>query len=461
MAAEPAGFASQPTARWRLLFELGRGGMGVAHLAMVEGPGGFERLVVVKRLNPELSERAEVVARFLDEARLAACIRHANVIATHDVGRDADGYFLVLEYVEGVNLEELTDRSALRGVPIPVPIALRIGLDALAGLDAAHNARDARGRRLGLLHRDVSLQNVLIGRDGVARLADFGIAKSELSSVVTAEGFVVGKLMYLPPEYLQRTASGPELDVYSLGVTLWVALAGHDPWPGADEAQMIKHILHDGVPPLSAAIEVATEVEEILQSACAMDRAERFSSARAMAERVEGLAQTTGIATHREVADFVERFAGTDLELRRDVVARRRSEVEASSALRGPEDSVLTSEAPVARRRRWARYGLFVGAVALLGAAAAIAVTRVGSRSVAADESPSAAGGLASEVAPTPTPASASASIQVVNEPPAASATPGPTPHASAPAPRSMPVVPAKARASVNDGISTSNPYRK
>ncbi len=254
------------------LFELGRGGMGTALLARAVGAAGFERLVVIKRLHPHLLDRADAVQRFLDEARVAAHIRHANVVATHLVGTDEQGHYLVLDYVEGASLEELVDRAALKRERIPPPIVLRIGLDALAGLHAAHEARDTTGRRLELLHRDVSIQNVLVGIDGVARVSDFGIAKSALASVQTDKQYIVGKLMYLPPEYLQRQAVGPDFDVYSLGVTLWIALAGSEPWPQADDAAMVTQILTTGVPRLSTVMDVAPQLDDVLSKACALDR---------------------------------------------------------------------------------------------------------------------------------------------------------------------------------------------
>src|SRR5688572_15586301 len=151
---------------YRVLFELGRGGMGAAYLARAEGAGGFERLVVIKRVRPErLDPRSH--ERFLREARVAAAIHHANVVSAQNVGEDAEGPFIVLDYVEGASLEELLDHALHKRELVPVPIALRIALDALAGLQAVHDATDAHGNPLHILHRDISMQNVLVGRDGV------------------------------------------------------------------------------------------------------------------------------------------------------------------------------------------------------------------------------------------------------------------------------------------------------
>jgi eukaryotic-like serine/threonine-protein kinase len=314
---------TKPIAAYQPIFELGRGGMGTVHLARAVGAGGFERLVVVKRLKEEMLEYPEAVQRFLDEARQAALIHHANVVGIHQIGRDAKGYFLVLDYVEGSALDALVGRAAQRNQRIPASIVLRIALDALAGLSAAHRATDPSGRPLNLLHRDVSAQNVLVGHDGVTRLADFGVAKSALASVQTDQRYIVGKLMYLPPEYLGRQPVGPTLDIYSLGVTLWTAFAGGDPWPDASEAELVTRICQERLPSLSeVGVRVAPQIEALVMRACDPDPGERFQSARAMADEIEAMARETGwVASHAEVAELLDDLIGSDLSRRRERVA--------------------------------------------------------------------------------------------------------------------------------------------
>src|SRR5688572_21173706 len=240
--AEPSRIDDAAPRGYRILFELARGGMGAAFLARAEGAGGFERLVVLKRIRAERAEDPKSVERFLREARVAAAIHHANVIGTQHVEVDEQGPFIVLDYVDGASLEDLVDRAQLKQQTLPVPIVLRIALDALAGLEAVHGASDAQGKRLNVLHRDMSLQNILVGRDGVTRLLDFGIARSDLGGNTTDQRYLVGKLPYLPPEYLRREALTPAADVYGLGVTLWLGLTGKELWAGASEAQLLQHI---------------------------------------------------------------------------------------------------------------------------------------------------------------------------------------------------------------------------
>jgi serine/threonine-protein kinase len=232
-----------PAVKPQLLFELARGGMATVHLARMVGIGGFERFVVVKRILDPDDLQQERAQRFLSEAKVAAHIHHANVVGTHQIGIDEQGLYMVLDYVEGGSLATLVDRAALRGEMLPIPMILRVALDALAGLHAVHRATSNDGAPLGIVHRDVSLQNVLVGRDGIARLADFGIAKSARVPRTTKTGSLVGKLLYLPPEYIRQEPTDVTADLYMLGVTLWCALTGEEPWQAKNEAQLMHCIL--------------------------------------------------------------------------------------------------------------------------------------------------------------------------------------------------------------------------
>jgi eukaryotic-like serine/threonine-protein kinase len=449
---------------YRVLFELGRGGMGAAFLARAEGAGGFERLVVIKRIRPErLDPRS--VERFLREARVAAAIHHANVVSAQNVGQDGDGPFIVLDYVDGASLEELLDRSLLKQGALPVPILLRVALDTLAGLEAVHDARDAQGKPLNVLHRDVSLQNILVGRDGVARLLDFGIARSDLGGNTTDQHYIVGKLPYLPPEYLRREAMNESVDVYGLGVTLWLCLTGKEPWPGASEAQVLQHIVTEGIPRLPQALEVAPEVVELVASACAADRARRFSTAREMAAAIERLGRERGwLATHHEVAEWIEALCGTDLSRRRERIALSASAADPPRPAQ-PSHSQVTAPHAVPERlpttRRGQRIALMIAAALVL---IALLAWGVSSNSTPATTVPSAA------AAPAAPPAEPSASAVVaIALTPASPTTPAPASSASSsparpPAVRkpltapSEPSRPAAVRPP--DQISKRNPYR-
>jgi eukaryotic-like serine/threonine-protein kinase len=320
------------TPKYEPVVELGRGGMGKVLLARSLGAAGFERLVALKRMNAELLESDELVRRFVDEARLAAYVRHANVVSVHHFGRDEEGYYLVLDYVEGVSLESLIERCVELGTRPSPPIVLRVIADALAGLQAVHEAKDPTGKRLDILHRDVSTQNVLVGCDGLARLSDFGIAKSILATHKTAANRLVGKLLYMTPEYLRQQAVNRTLDVYAMGMTMWIALAAVDPWPDLTDAQLVTEILHGELPKLSdTGARIATGFDHVIRKACARDPAKRYPTASAMGSAIAELGRSTGwMASHTEVAEFVEELCGDRLE-------RLRSEVRDSHvSLRPP-----------------------------------------------------------------------------------------------------------------------------
>lgn len=304
---------------YEVLRELGRGGMGTVYLARAVGPAGVQRLVAIKRPHREREQSTEVEDRFLEEARITAQVHHANVVGMHQAGIDDDGYFLVFDYVEGESLGELVDRARQRSERVPEGIVIRIVMDALAGLHAAHEARSAAGEPLGILHRDVSPQNLLVGRDGVTRLTDFGIAKSTASALVTDQRYVRGKFAFMSPEYLQRLPVDRTMDVYAMGVTLWVALTGTGPWAGYDEPQLIHAILLEGVPALTG---VPAPLAEVVNTACRSDAGQRYQTARQMLEALEAARAAAGAtSTHFDVAEYLESVAGPDLDARREAVA--------------------------------------------------------------------------------------------------------------------------------------------
>jgi serine/threonine-protein kinase len=441
---------------YRVLFELGRGGMGAAYLARAEGAGGFERLVVIKRVRPErLDPRSH--ERFLREARVAAAIHHANVVSAQNVGEDAEGPFIVLDYVEGASLEELLDHALQKRELVPVPVALRIALDALAGLQAVHDATDATGNPLHILHRDISMQNVLVGRDGVARLLDFGIARSKLGGATTDQLYIVGKLPYLPPEYLRRETLLPAADVYGLGVTLWLAMSGRDLWPEASEAQVLQHILTDGVPPLAGVIEVAPEVAQLVARSTAADLMQRFPTARDMAVAIEQLGRDRGwVATHHEVAEWLETLCGPDLLRRR----LRVGSIAKSEAPSGPDRPASTTlPVPVTpERSARGRIALIAAGALVLGAGALWALAGRSAPAPVIVAAPS-----SSPVTEAAAPPSSSVAVDATPPAPSASSAPATTavrrPSTKLPAARSEPSRASGVRPP--DQISKRNPYRE
>src|ERR1700722_14969633 len=224
--------------RYALYAEIASGGMATVHLGRLMGTGGFSRTVAIKRLLPQLARDPDFVAMFMDEARVAARIRHPNVVPTLDV-LAADGQLLlVMEYVHGESLGRLLRTLRAERKRVPPAIASAILCGALHGLTAAPEAKSSgEGEPLGIVHRDVSPQNVLVGVDGVARVLDFGIAKAAGRTQTTREGNVKGKFAYMAPEQMNGEAVGRATDVYAAAVCLWETLTGERLFDADTEGQ--------------------------------------------------------------------------------------------------------------------------------------------------------------------------------------------------------------------------------
>lgn len=219
--------AARRIGRYELHGEFARGGMARVHLGRLVGPVGFARTVAIKCLHPGYANDPEAVRMFIDEANLASRVRHPNVVPIVDVLATDGELFLVMDYVRGASLARLLEESRARGASVPLPIALSVMSGVFAGLHAAHEAVDDRGEALGIVHRDVSPQNVLVGDDGVARLLDFGVAKAESRLHQTSAGEIKGKLAYMSPEQLASAADvDRRSDVFAGSIVLWEVLAG-------------------------------------------------------------------------------------------------------------------------------------------------------------------------------------------------------------------------------------------
>ncbi len=367
--------------RYELLGEIASGGMATVFLGRAVGARGFSRLVAIKRMHPHLERDEEFVSSFLDEARLAARIRHPNVVATLDV-EDGDAPFLVMEYVEGDRLSGLIkEQFARHRRGIAVEHALRIAIDALEGLHAAHELREEDGTSLDLIHRDISPQNVLVGVDGVSRVTDFGIAKAAGRASHTRDGELKGKLAYMAPEQLTNPGGiDRRVDLFALGVVCWEMLTGRRLFRAATDIETIGVILHHEVTPLrSVAPEIPVEVESVVMRALERDPAKRWRTAQEFSRALESLGLA---APSHAVADFVRQTVGERLDHER---ARLRSGwtvgTPASSPGLAPGSDVLVSEvrrtvtthAPAPRSRRALALALgasgavlFMGAIALL-----------------------------------------------------------------------------------------------
>ncbi len=275
---------------YRLVAELGHGGMADVFLAVAEGPVGFNKLVVIKKMKPELAEDPDALTMFLDEARLAARLSHPNIVQTYEIGHEGNQYFIAMEYLEGKALQAA--RSATHG-GMSLPSQLRVLSDVLAALDYAHELRDFDGTALRVVHRDVSPQNVFITYQGSIKLVDFGIAKAVDSSQQTRTGVVKGKVTYMAPEQAQGRPVDRRADIFSVGILLWEAVVGRRMWKGIPDITIVHELLNARIPRLrSAAPDVAPELEHIVERALDPDVEGRFTSAAEMHDAVEAFIAT-------------------------------------------------------------------------------------------------------------------------------------------------------------------------
>jgi eukaryotic-like serine/threonine-protein kinase len=300
---------------YEVVAKLADGGVGTVYLARRRGPANFSRLVAIKRLHAQFATAPSFVTMFTDEARLAARIHHANVVSIVELGTDEDGYYVVMDYVEGSNLGHLAWHAAKAndGQPMSRPVALRIVLDALSGLHAAHEVEDDDGTIVNLVHRDVSPQNILIGVDGLARLGDFGIARASALRVFETRGAALkGKLEYMAPEQVESKEVDRTTDLFAMGVVLWEQLTGERLFAAANQVTTIQRVCFDPIPsPRSITPTLSKELERVCMRALERARPRRYSTAAAFAENLEEAARAdVGIATQREVAAFLKETLG-------------------------------------------------------------------------------------------------------------------------------------------------------
>ncbi|MEO6950392.1 MAG: protein kinase [Polyangia bacterium] len=299
----------QPTKFGPFVLErkLAEGGMAEVYLANHIGFGGFEKQVVVKRILPALSMHQDFVNMFLNEARLAARLSHGNVVQVIEAGEIEGRYYIAMEYIDGCDLKPFYDDAERTGDPMPPGIACRIIADLLAGLHYAHTVSDERGRPLGLVHRDVSPQNVLITRTGNVKIVDFGIAKAtNAAGQQTRVGQVKGKISYLSPEQAMGKPVDARSDVFACGILLWELVTGQRLFSRSNDMATIMAITDDDRKPVRAVRpELPEELDHVLAQALARPLTDRYPSAAAMQSELEALIRSQGWDADRRALERV------------------------------------------------------------------------------------------------------------------------------------------------------------
>ncbi len=318
--------------RYEVILPIASGGMATVSLAQSRGSGGFERYVAIKLTHPHLSGLEDaLMADLLEEAKLAVRIRHPNIVQTLDVGERGASLFLVMDYVEGDSLSGLIKRARKAGIELPLGMQMRVLCDALAGLHAAHELKDEDGVSLDLVHRDVSPQNILVGTDGMARLADFGIARTSSRAQQTQPGAVKGKVAYMPPEQVQGGELDRRCDVWAAGVIAWELVAKRRLFEQTDQLVVAVQLLNDPIPLVRSVNPGAPAALELaISQALQKDRSARTSSAAAFRTALLDACKSSGITLfdHEEVGALVERLTRASLDARhkkaKEILAERR-----------------------------------------------------------------------------------------------------------------------------------------
>jgi serine/threonine-protein kinase len=279
------------------------------YLALVRGPGGFNKLFVVKELKPHLAEDPNLVEMFLEEARLAAKLNHPNVVQTIEVGSDRDRPYIAMEHLDGQSLNRISARARKVDSPLPMPHFLFILAHMLEGLHYAHHVTDFDGTPLNIVHRDVSPHNVFVTYEGHVKVVDFGIAKALDSSNETRAGVLKGKIAYMAPEQAVGARPDRRADVFAAGVMLFEAAVGQRMWAQAENDLQILHALTSKkVPrPRDVKPEIDPRLEQIILRATAVEVDDRYPDAAEMREDIEAYlrAASAPALPGRDIGRFV------------------------------------------------------------------------------------------------------------------------------------------------------------
>jgi eukaryotic-like serine/threonine-protein kinase len=297
--------------KYELVEVAGEGGMATVWRALMRGAAGFARPVALKRILPALASNEEFVAMFVEEARVGSTLLHPNIVQIIDFGSEGDdNYFLVMEWVEGIDFGRYLAAYLLAHQLAPWPIVAAVGIEALRGLGAAHERCDAAGNRAPVIHRDVTPQNILLGENGVIKLTDFGLARAMDRARMTQPDVIKGKLRYLAPEVTYGKPATALSDLFSLGIVLWEALSGKPLYDAATDVMVFQKARAAEIPPLgSFRTDLPPELVAVVERSLAKDAAQRYESARTMLRALSGVLRGVTQSTDAYAISDSVRFA--------------------------------------------------------------------------------------------------------------------------------------------------------
>lgn len=346
------------TSKYRPLVELGKGGAATVHLAVAQGPAGFHKLAVLKRLRLDLADDPQMVDMFVGEARLAARLHHPNIVQTYETGFDGRYHYMVMEFLEGQTLENLRratssdttgdDPTPLALPCLPLAMNLRILSEILAALHHAHELKSVEGQPLCVVHRDVSPHNIIVTYDGQIKLLDFGIAKSNDSENQTRTGVIKGKYTYMALEQFMEEKLDRRTDVFAVGIIMWQMLTGRRLWQGLSQWDIVKKLTTRSIPrPQELDPTIPADLEAICMKALGVTPDERFGSAEEFQQALEKYLQQTTPVSPKDIGKRLgELFSERRAEFRAEIDERL------AAALSSNETELLGSDLPFSENTR-------------------------------------------------------------------------------------------------------------
>ncbi len=341
---------------YTLLRRLAAGGMAEVYLALARGPAGFEKQVALKRVHPLHVADDRTAARLRDEAKLSASLSHRNIVQTFDLTQVGDAYAIVMEHVEGHDAGSVLELLRRRGGSLPVEVAAYVGAEVLRGLDYAHRHRDSSGAPSGIVHRDVSPQNILLSVEGEVKLGDFGIAKARCRLSEPVPGVIKGKYLYMSPEQAWAEPLDHRSDIFSAGLVLWELLVGERVYASRPLPELVEAVREAEIPaPSSRRPDVPKALDAVVAKATARCRDERFESAGAAADLLEAYVATQpGLSPSRSLAEILRELPSQEDADRAYIPCTRdRVSTESMTELDDGEPTLAGWRAPRAPRSRY------------------------------------------------------------------------------------------------------------
>src|SRR3954464_578634 len=294
--------------RYRITERVAAGGMAEVFRGVAESMRGFKKNIAIKRILPSLTKNKKFVAMFLDEARLSLALQHANIVQVFDIGHSEDTYFIVMEYVDGVDLKALLEWRRRINRRVPIAHGLYMILEICKGLAYAHEVHNPEtGGLMGIVHRDISPPNVLISKQGEVKVVDFGLAKATSQVEITDPGVVKGKMSYLSPEAARGEEVDARADIFAVGILLYELLTGKRLFYGETDYQTVELVRNAKIPPINPQnSQVEPELEDVVRKALAKRKEDRFQSTIDIQDALAQYSYSRGLKViSRDIAELV------------------------------------------------------------------------------------------------------------------------------------------------------------